>query len=72
MITVSARSGLWAEANPLPPWDFRWRQRSGSGAAERPSKSSAAGDGRYWLNTPPRVRCNASCLHERNTSNGGS
>ena len=35
----SAGSGLWADANPLPPWDFRSRQRSGSGSAERPSKS---------------------------------
>jgi len=36
----SAGSGLWADAKPLPAWEFRARQRSGSGSGERPSKSS--------------------------------
>jgi endonuclease YncB( thermonuclease family) len=47
----SAGSGLWADANPLPPWDFRSRQRSGSGSAERPPKSS---NGKRSPAQPPR------------------
>jgi len=47
----SASSGLWADANPLPPWDFLSRQRSGSGSAERPPKSS---NGKRSPAQPPR------------------
>jgi len=37
---ISVGAGLWADANPLPPWDFRARKRSGTGSATRPSKFS--------------------------------
>ena len=64
------RSGLWADANPLPPWDFRSRQRSGNTSTKRPSTSAPAAGGQYWLNTSSNVRHNSSCQHFRNTSKG--
>lgn len=66
------KRGLWADANPLPPWEFRSRQRGGSTSTESPSTraSPAAGAGQYWLNTSSNVRHNSRCQHYRNTSKG--
>ena len=46
-----AKRGLWADAKPIPPWD--WRQ------SEREKKSRSEVDTGYWLNTSSGVsdRC---------------
>jgi hypothetical protein len=66
----SARSGLWANANPQPPWYFRLPQRSGSTSTKRPSTSAPSAGGRYWLNPSSNVRHNSICQHFRNNSKG--
>lgn len=66
----NAKRGLWAEENPLPPWEFRARQKTG-GIAEAntkaPAESSPTG---FWLNTSSGVRHNSRCEHYRNTKRG--
>jgi hypothetical protein len=65
--------GLWADPNPLPPWEFRSRQRSGTPppatSASRSSADSTEETG-YWLNTTSNVRHNSRCQHYKNTSKG--
>jgi endonuclease YncB( thermonuclease family) len=70
----TARKGLWAEANPTPPWDFRSAQRSGSSSA---GSSSGASEKQiddatmsYWLNTSSNVRHNSGCRYYKNTKKG--
>jgi micrococcal nuclease len=65
--------GLWADPNPLPPWEFRSRQRSGTPPPATSASRSSAGsteDSGYWLNTSSNVRHNSRCQHYKNTSKG--
>ena len=39
------KRGLWADAKPIPPWDWRHSER------ERRLKARAGVDTGYWLNT---------------------
>ena len=55
-----AKRGLWADAKPIPPWD--WRQ------SERERKSRSDVDTGYWLNTSSGVRHNSNCKHYKNTN----
>lgn len=57
----NAKRGLWAEASPLAPWDYRARQK-------KPEKEDA--DAVYWLNTSSGVRHNERCEHFKNTKKG--
>ncbi|MEQ8786223.1 MAG: thermonuclease family protein [Pirellulaceae bacterium] len=80
---VSAREakvGLWADANPIPPWE--WRDLSASERAARvadappreveprapPAGSESAAH--YWLNTSTGARHNSSCRWFGNTKQG--
>jgi micrococcal nuclease len=51
----SAKLGIWADPNPLPPWEFRARQKREQG--ETPT--------RFWLNLSSNVRHNQNCEHFR-------
>ena len=55
-----AKRGLWADANPLPPWEYRARKR-------RPNNTPAT---RFWLNTSSNVRHNQNCEYFKNTKRG--
>lgn len=61
--------GLWAgEANggkPMPPWEYRERQR----ALSQIKKDKSTG-GSFWLNTGSGTRHNEGCQHYRNTKRG--
>ncbi|MDB5340948.1 MAG: micrococcal nuclease, partial [Planctomycetaceae bacterium] len=67
-----AKVGLWADPNPLSPWDFRARQKektqpqaeTADAEAERPANT------KYWLNTSSNVRHNPSCANFQNTKKG--
>lgn len=51
----AARRGLWADANPTPPWEYRGEQRAnGTGRSAR-SSSRAAAAGDYHGNVSSRV-----------------
>ncbi|MEQ8789887.1 MAG: thermonuclease family protein [Pirellulaceae bacterium] len=80
---VSAREakvGLWADVNPIPPWE--WRDLSASERAARvanapprevePRAPPAEGEpvARYWLNTSTGARHNSSCRWFGNTKQG--
>jgi endonuclease YncB( thermonuclease family) len=56
-----AKRGLWSEANPLAPWDFRDRQKP-----KRPANTG----GEHWLNTSSNVRHNESCEHFKKSKKG--
>jgi micrococcal nuclease len=56
--------GLWADPNPVPPWDWRQNER------ERRQKARSDVDTGYWLNTSNGVRHNRSCPNYRNTKRG--
>jgi len=58
-----AKRGLWADANPVPPWDWRQAQR-----AKTDGKQPAVTG--YWLNTSTGVRHNSNCANYRNTKRG--
>jgi len=58
-----AKRGLWADPSPLPPWEFRARQRA-------PTTSPATAPLSFWLNTSSDVRHNSTCEHYRNTRQG--
>lgn len=55
-----AKRGLWVDPNPLPPWEFRARQKREQG--ETPT--------RFWLNVSSNVRHNQNCEHFRRGKNG--
>lgn len=60
LLARKAKSGLWADANPLPPWDYRARKR-------RPNNTPAT---KFWLNTSSNVRHNQNCEYFKNTKRG--
>ena len=55
-----AKRGLWADAKPLPPWEYRARKR-------KPNNTPAT---MFWLNTSSNVRHNENCEYFRNTKRG--
>jgi len=63
-----AKSGLWADKEPVPPWDFRG---GGKASAKVQIQSQAQGiEATYWLNTGSNTRHNSGCKHFKNTKNG--
>jgi len=67
----AARVGLWGDAGPVPPWEWRRGTRiaTASPATPRPPPG-VAGTGGYWLNTATGTRHNSGCQHYRNTKAG--
>jgi endonuclease YncB( thermonuclease family) len=71
----SAKRGLWATAQPTPPWDFRAKGPTtpsptfkGTPARQLPRERSAGR--KHWLNTATGVRHNHRCVHYGKTSRG--
>ncbi len=73
--------GLWAEGEPLPPWEYRVREKLpedlgeavSSGSQPHSSSSTqtrSASTGTHWLNTSGNVRHNSSCQYFQNTKRG--
>ncbi len=73
-----AKIGLWAEENPIPPW--QWRQQTGIGNSEDPfnpkadnpngsgtAKSPADQGQKYWLTASSNVRHNSKCRYYQKT-----
>jgi micrococcal nuclease len=62
----SAKRGLWADAHPVAPWEWRAAQRSlKAPTAQAPTdRATEAG---YWLNASSSVRHNSKCQYCRKT-----
>jgi len=56
----AAKLGLWAEADPIPPWEWRKRARKGE---EAPSSSPALPDAPFHGNVKSKVLHAPSCPH---------
>lgn len=61
-----AKRGLWAEENPLAPWEYRARQKTPEVAPGSPNDKEIL----YWLNTSSNVRHNQRCEHFQKTKRG--
>jgi endonuclease YncB( thermonuclease family) len=64
-LEVSARTakrGLWADASPLAPWDYRARKKK--------AQPEQKVEGLYWLNTSSGVRHNEQCEHFKKSKKG--
>ena len=59
------KRGLWADSNPLPPWEFRARKKT----PETDTDSSGT-EKKYWLNLSSNVRHNERCEHFQKTKKG--
>ncbi len=51
------RQGLWQEASPTPPWDWR---RAKKHQKKQPKKLSTPADGEYWVSKAGKIH-NKSC-----------
>ncbi len=79
-----ANRGLWADGNPISPWDFRDKKKDAPTAVSpvrvaTPKAGSKANtkesepvkkEKSYWLNSSTGVRHNSGCKHFGTTKNG--
>ena len=61
-VARKAKRGLWADENPLAPWDYRAKQKMPEVDPNVPML--------YWLNTASDVRHNERCEHFQKTKRG--
>ncbi len=59
------KRGLWADPNPLAPWEFRARKKTPETNTDSPVTEK-----RYWLNLSSNVRHNERCENFRKTKKG--
>ena len=59
------KRGLWADQNPLAPWEFRARKKTPEASPDSPATEK-----KYWLNTSSNVRHNERCENFQKTKKG--
>lgn len=67
--------GLWADPNPVAPWDWRKQKREREAKAAREKSEQRADDeasasDKFWLNTSTGVRHNSTCKNFGKTKPG--
>lgn len=62
-----AKKGLWKEANPTAPWDYRNPPKVEAPQSENEKDAAVE---KFWLNTGSGVRHNSGCKHFGKTKKG--
>ena len=63
------RVGVWVEANPIPPWEFRRGKKAGASTTSHRDGTALTG-AQYWLNTSSNARHNEGCRWFKQTKRG--
>jgi micrococcal nuclease len=64
------KRGLWAGADPMPPWQWREIEESKQDSGGAKSKAAPAEKKVYWLNTQSNIRHNSRCKYYKKTKEG--
>ena len=74
-LAKTAKSGLWVDPNPTPPWAYRQGKKTASNqtavdSPEEAVQTTTAPTREFWLNTSSGVRHNSECKQFRKTKSG--
>ncbi len=68
VVARKGKKGLWADSDPVPPWEYRKAGSKSTSSKSDTSKPKAVTG--YWLNTSSGTRHNSNCRYYENTKRG--
>jgi endonuclease YncB( thermonuclease family) len=64
------KQGLWAETDPMPPWEWRRIEEAKQDSNATKSRSASTDKQTHWLNTRSNIRHNSRCKYYKQTKQG--